>query len=971
MRANDAAWPTVRDLIAAGDVAALVETVKALDEPARREVARELPGHIAEVRRTVWDEVAARDARADRDRKERQAELARLHAAGELSEHQYNMAYSMTWEDEHWEARPATDRWIEPMRVAGAATIGGAAAVAAWVTRREFDLWVDSPLELPRELEPVLEVVAARPDAWQADLAVRLALRVRARRRPPRADRTLELALALLRRTGAPPPEHDPLVVGWARQAPRPGDPLTRHLVPRLFEAEGVGRVLRDDRAWLGRLTRLAARDRSTRAMLLDGCRRRFLRGGEGPDLRFFVRLHEELKPAPDEVAPHARDYLCLLPAAPGPVAELALRHVRDLDALAPEDVTEALEGLVFRAESGLARAGLGWLAELVKRAPERAGDLAPALATALGHQAWAVRDRAVRIAVRHAARFPADAASTLRESVGELPPDLRNRMAAAFGGETVPEPESATDGGADEPVPAPLPAPPRPVPAVAPPGDALSLAAMALDEDGPSAERSLAAFVRLAARDRDALRTALAPLSRQDDWRLRWSELREREWREHDTWMRALAIELAGPGVTHESLWMLALKAAALLNEVSQETLERTWARRDRTPEPPAHQDPVPEPRRASPFHRFILRRYAEIHAALAAGTLPPLLLATPSVSTGHVDPAELVARLAELEAAGREPLPADFQQALLRLPRAVDPAVVERAGALTSAAGRRAARWMREGGLPDPVVRVTRLGEGEGPRNVGWMTTTVEAAPTGLPLIDELLADQPRHVHYVFDGHLGDMMERWPAVMPSHREVVAAHLVGHEPLGIRWMPSSVLERLAEASGPAGRATALLLAHRIFARSWIEDCTGPALRALRRLAASGELPAEELGGWLAERVLRGEVRTSDLAALLEAEALNGAHHDVWRVLATALPPLLPAPGARATKADTELVALAGRTARWSGARGRHPELAAFAARKGTARAFRLARDLDSYLTRDLGSHRTRDHDEDGRARSK
>ncbi|NUW41331.1 DUF7824 domain-containing protein [Nonomuraea rhodomycinica] len=958
MRANDAAWPPVRDLIAAGDVAALVKTVKALDEPARREVARELPGSIAEVRRIVWDEVAAHDARADRDRKERQAELARLYAAGELSEYQYHTAYSMTWEHERGVARPATDRWIEPMRVAGAATIGGAAAVAAWVTRREFDLWVDSPSELEREVEPVLEVVAARPDAWQADLAVRLALRVRARRRPPLADRVLELALALLRRTGATPPEHDPLVVAWARQVPRPGDPLTRHLVPRLFEAEGVGRVLRDDRTWLGRLTRLAARDRSMREMLLDGCRRRFLRGGEGPDLRFFVRLHEELAPAPAEVAPHARDYLRLLPAAPGPVAELALRHVRDLDGLVPEDVVEALEGLVFRAEGGLARAGLGWLAELVKRAPERAGDLAPVLATALGHQAWAVQDRAVRIAVRHAARFPADAVATLRDGVGELPADLRNRMAAAFGGETVPEPRFASDGpeGSEDQedgrVPATLPAPRRPVPAVAPPGDARSLAEMALDEDGPAAERSLAAFVRLAARDRDALRAALAPLSRQDDWRLRVNELREREWRGHDTWMRALAVELAGPGLGPESLWMLALKAAALLHEVSQEYVERTRARQDRKPGAPAHGDPVPGPRRASPFHRFILRRYAEIHAALAAGTLPPLLLATPSLSTGHVDPADLVARLEELEAAGHEPLPADFQQALLRLPRAVDPAVVRRAGALTSPAGRRAARWMREGGLPDPVVRVTRLGDGEGPRNVGWMTTTVEAAPTGLPLVDELLADQPRHVHYVFDGHLGDMIERWPAVMPSHREVVAAHLVGHEPLEIRWMPSSVLELLADASGPAGRAMALLLAYRIFPRPWIGDCTGPALRALRRIAASGELPAEELGGWLAERALRGEVRTRDLAAVLEAEALNGAHHDVWRVLSTALPPLLPEPGARPTKADTELVALAGRTARWSGARGRHPELAAFAARKGTARALRLARDLDAHLTR-------------------
>ncbi|MFI6791259.1 DUF6493 family protein [Nonomuraea sp. NPDC050383] len=932
MRANDAAWPAVRDLIVAGDLARLVDTLKALDEPARREVARELPGHVAAVRQIVADEVGAYEERLDRAREERQAELARRYEAGELSEYQYNAAYAMTWDDDDWETRPRADRWIEPMRVAGAATLGGAAAVAAWVTRRDFDRWVSSPDALERELEPVLEMVAARPAAWQADLAVRLALRVRARRRTRWDDRPLALALTLLRRTGATPPEHDPLVAGWAWRGPVPGDPLTRHLVPRLFEAEGVGRVLRDDRTWQGSLARLAARDAAMRALLLDGCRRRFLRGGEGPDLRFFVRLHELLEPRPAEVAPHSRDYLRLLPAAPGPVAELSLRHVRVLDGLGRADVVEALEGLAFRAEGGLVRAGLSWLEEEVKRSPGQAGDFAPALVTALTHEARAVRERAVRIAVRHAARFTADAAEALRESATSLPPDLRNRMATAFGGETVPEPESAPGVHAEEPVPGTLPVPPGPVPAAAPPGDARSLAAMMLDDGRSAAERTLAAFVRLAAGDRDALRAALTPLTRQEDWRLG-----ENEWCAHDTWMRALAVELVDPGRPHRRTGMRPLRVAARLNGMSPEQ---------------EHPDRVPEPRRASPFHRFILRRYAEIHAALATGTLPPLLLATPSLSTGHVDPMDLVARLAELEAAGCEPLPADFQQALLRLPRAVDPAVVERAGTLTSAAGRRAARWMREGGLPDPVVRITRSGQDDGLGSVVWMTTTVEAAPTGLPFIDELLADQPRHVNYVCDGHLGGMLERWPAVMPSHRETVAAHMVGHQPLEMTHMPSSTLQLLAEASGPAGRAVALLLAYRIFPRPWGEHATEAALRALRRFAATGGLPAEELGGWLAERVLRGEITTKALAGLLEAEALNGMHHDVWRVLTTALPPLLPAPGARPVKADTDLMSLAERTARWSGARGRHPELAAFAARKGTARALRLARALDDHLGR-------------------
>ncbi|MFC7110969.1 hypothetical protein ACFQQB_67575 [Nonomuraea rubra] len=55
----------------------------------------------------------------------------------------------------------------------------------------------------------------------------------------------------------------------------------------------------------------------------------RFLRGGEPQDLRFFVRLHTLLDPTPAESAPRVRDYLRLLPSAPGTVAELAAGQVR------------------------------------------------------------------------------------------------------------------------------------------------------------------------------------------------------------------------------------------------------------------------------------------------------------------------------------------------------------------------------------------------------------------------------------------------------------------------------------------------------------------------------------------------------------------------------------------------------------------------------------------------------------------
>ncbi|MEV4188029.1 hypothetical protein AB0J28_42005, partial [Streptosporangium canum] len=93
------AWPGVRTAIAAGAPALVADAVLALDEAGRREVARELPGHIG----------VAREAITARDR------------------------HRGVWTD--------GGAWIEPMRVTGAGVLGGAAAVATWLYRRDFTRW--------------------------------------------------------------------------------------------------------------------------------------------------------------------------------------------------------------------------------------------------------------------------------------------------------------------------------------------------------------------------------------------------------------------------------------------------------------------------------------------------------------------------------------------------------------------------------------------------------------------------------------------------------------------------------------------------------------------------------------------------------------------------------------------------------------------------------------------------------------
>ncbi|MEU7899699.1 hypothetical protein AB0B45_43480 [Nonomuraea sp. NPDC049152] len=179
------AWEVVRAALRAEDPATVAARVARLDEDGRREVAAALPG-------------ALREGRA------------------------------------FWLGEPG---WTEGMRVAGAGTLGGVTAVVSWLNRRDLESWRSAD----DDLAPLLHVLAARPLDWQADLAVRLTLRARTAR-----NRNLPLAIERLHRTGAAPPEHDPLVLAWVSRQPSahalPHDPLLPALLPRIFEAEGGAR---------------------------------------------------------------------------------------------------------------------------------------------------------------------------------------------------------------------------------------------------------------------------------------------------------------------------------------------------------------------------------------------------------------------------------------------------------------------------------------------------------------------------------------------------------------------------------------------------------------------------------------------------------------------------------------------------------------------------------------------------------
>ncbi|MDF5758666.1 DUF6493 family protein [Spongiactinospora sp. TRM90649] len=900
------AWPRVRAAIARGRLARLANTVLTLDEAERRAVAAELPGHIG----------AARQAHQERARRSR------------------------TWSD--------GGEWIEPMRVAGAGTIGGAAAVATWLYRRDFTRW-----RRGRDIAPLLQVITARPQEWQADLAVRLALRLRGTPAQARDD-SVPLALELLRRTGVVPPEHDPLVTAWVSQPPDlANDPLTPHLVPRLFEAEGVGRALREDtleppawnsggHTWLAALRDEVAAGRLAAEPLVEGCVRRFLYGGTGPDLRFFVRLHELLAPEPD--GEHTRDYLRLLPAAPGPVAELALRRLRGAGRLTGDDVEEAVSALLFRAEGKLVRAGLTLLEQAARETPGDLDHLAGALGSAFLCESYQVRERAVRLAVKHAARFTPVGAEAVRTAAEALPADLAARLSEAYG-VTAAEPEQeAADAFEPGELPPfePLARDPFPPP--------LTDLTATYDRvgDGVTFERWLDAFVR-----------DPSPRPCPGQGRI----YRRRHWSRLKAWTEALLREAADPGAEPPlpapeppqvgQVGQVAQLCGVPVMGVVRRFVEISRYERGVPGEQAgASADRLPEPGWVSAPVRIMLARCAEVLAALKAGTLPPYLLATPTLTSGHIDPAVLVDRLEGYERAGALAMPADLGQALLRLPREADPEVIGRAGRLTSEAGLALARWLAD--RPEPETRVDwshangkythdrQKGE-HGPR----LRPRIKAEPTGFAMLDELLSDPPSATGDDYRAY----MESWRLTLPSDREAVAMHLMPYL-LNVWPRPGGFHEYVAalfSQDGPVGEGTALLIAvqlteHGMYA--WPER----GLRLLLGAAATGCLPAAEVGRQLGLCLRRDVARLRDVRAALEQCAGQGAHREVWQIMSGLLSVYLPGPDERPNTSHTQALALASEAAHWAGVRGTLPAIEEAAARKGTSGFVRTARALHERL---------------------
>ncbi|OLT34014.1 hypothetical protein BJF79_34035 [Actinomadura sp. CNU-125] len=550
------------------------------------------------------------------------------------------------------------------VRAAGAGTLGGA---ASWLNRRDF-----APVRIDEADDHRIRwVLAARDDEWRADLAHRLALRLRG----PRYT-GLDLALALLAETGAEPPDHDPLVVGWVGTGPpRPKDPLLPVLLPRRVRGRGVGRACaRTARgpapsprwppaatstapcSWTAASAASCAAGPTSNCASSSACTTcsrttsRPPGGATRPPAPATTSGCSRPRPAPSRPWPSNCSANC--PACPR--TGWPRRSTGCCSAPRPGSSGRDCRGSARPSATGPTR-------RTTARAPSPARS---------GTSRTPCRRR------RCGSRSPSPPGRTrpARRRRPAPPARPRAQVTARFGGDFAAAEQTDVDPAPEALAPAAAPAPeararrepgPPPERITTRPRSAGALAGSVRD-----IESLLEGFVRLAGTDPDAVRATVAPAPRLDDFPGRYHGWRT-DWEFTHQWMRAAAGMLADPA------------------SVPADWRDRMGCGSD------------------GPLGRLELHRAAEILGAVERGTLPPLLLATPTAPTGHVAPDVLADRLRTLADAGVEPGPADLQQALLRLPPGPHPEASSRAAAIDTPAARTAARWLAAPPVPRPSLR------------------------------------------------------------------------------------------------------------------------------------------------------------------------------------------------------------------------------------------------------------------------
>ncbi|WP_406238466.1 DUF6493 family protein [Nocardia sp. NBC_01009] len=854
---------------------------------------------------------------------------------------------------------------LAPLGLAGIMSSGSPAEALNWLTSSWLmdATWCGGSTNANYRSVLLLLLLEHRDNAWQQDLAVRLANWL-----PDRGDPNLwETLDGLVFWSGAVVPATDGYIVGWVRnggnvryphgypgvrewlvqQGLRPAiahhatllewlraQPRVAEFVPRMFEVADIGTLLADknaagigpDNEWPKALTKLTDEGVLDRGELLDLCLAKLLRGDRPGNLRGFVMLYEELAPTLEEIAHRLNTYIGIVAGGAGTVAKIAqsaLSYLDDAGRLDREALLDIAVAVLARPEKNLATAQLAWLDTAARRDPATAGQVLRAAATAFTHPGSAIQERAVRLVVKHAKAANAALLAELLEAASNLDAALRDSARRTLGAEE-PSPHSGVE----------IPPLPDYRPRVMPPpiGSVWELAERfvpALADrpvDPLDAERIMEAVVVEYNRNPQALAEALKPLT------LRYPAEQLEGWEQR-----------AVPGA-------LRCLFDAVLGHDRRSALVMDELYRGRNGFLPA------------PQWATLYRTHELVEYFVSGGARIPCLLATPTGSNGSIDLAVLVQRLESYAESAAVPLPWDLEQALLRLPIEAAREIAKTDPVIAGQPNTAFVADLGAGRLKSPVFEglVVRNIDAEQFNNSPNFEILVPrfgaASEPGQSPLYTVLTNTPDPFHVrAFAGYGGGWQGRgepsayWPSLLPYHSEIVAAHAIPelYQQANDRSRSiNPVLPLLAETSGRPGPVVHLAVAYGLAAGR--PENRVAAVDAIFTLATRTLLDTEQLGVLLGDLWIGQMIKSNRLLASLNEAARAGLPREILGVVASMLPALAAQPSARGLP---DLLVLGSECAAATGSPLEIPELDGLAELRKPARVAAEARRLRQILS--------------------
>ncbi|WP_185996659.1 hypothetical protein [Nocardioides campestrisoli] len=416
---------------------------------------------------------------------------------------------------------------INPLAVAGVAILPDSRAVAAWLRRfPPMGSWQRGPRADDAETttRAVIEVLTERDPSWLPTLLRLLVERLRPEG-PGGGAPLYEIAEALREHGNLAPPASPAYVADWvlrdwpdwvaAGASGPPGHEREfRELFPLVLEEEGTAYLL-TQRPWSTHFETALARDLVDRAGLLGAILARLQRGGRATDTQAVVALHDVLSPTLDEVAECRRDYLALLPpgsaSSCAAIAQRELRRLYEGGLLTTSELVEQSRSVLLRTDKKLMRDHLALLKAHAFATPDDVDDIVTAASSAFANAAPDIQRAGVDLVAGHADQVSSGTLDAALAAAAMLPRDLEDRLRSRAG---------LGRAARRDPAPVAVLTPPKPV-SVVPIEDldqavAVLLALMRCEENDMApldVERVVEALPRFGARDQDALYRAVASL--------------------------------------------------------------------------------------------------------------------------------------------------------------------------------------------------------------------------------------------------------------------------------------------------------------------------------------------------------------------------------------------------------------------------------------------------------------------------